>query len=437
MPVHRTMLAELMDRMNLTKEDFESRFEKAGRDIDESISVSPRQLSRWMAGDSGAPRPAARRVLEHMFQRPASELLAALPAALGDDPVSDVRTKWSAQRAYMSSEALLNVAATRARSFGLDLGRAKMADEVVEQLREDLYKLGGLYQTVPLTTILPNLVNVQDGLFRLLETRQSPSHARDLYFLSGIACGMLAKASHDLADPHAALTQARTAFLCAEQADHHGLMSWVRSSQSLIAYWAGRPRDALEYAKSAQVIAAQSTAGVWAAMSEARALGSVGSTEEALTAVSRAEMLREQVVADELDGIGGLFAFGAIRQMYYAGEALSWTPAKASLAADYATRAVEGYKNTAGPEWAFGDQAGAQTTLAIARIQQSGDPSAAKEALDSVLSLPVEKRANGIVLSVRRVERVLVASRLDGKAHGDIRQEIENFCRVPLAALSS
>ncbi|MGH3327733.1 MAG: hypothetical protein ACRDPT_08080 [Streptomycetales bacterium] len=34
------------------------------------------------------------------------------------------------------------------------------------------------------------------------------------YLLAGVVCGMLAKASHDLGDTRAALTQARTAYVC-------------------------------------------------------------------------------------------------------------------------------------------------------------------------------------------------------------------------------
>jgi hypothetical protein len=54
--------------------------------------------------------------------------------------------------------------------------------------------------------------------------------------------GLLAKASHDLAEPYAAMAQARTAYLCADNTDHDGLRAWLRGLQSLIAYWAGRTR---------------------------------------------------------------------------------------------------------------------------------------------------------------------------------------------------
>jgi len=309
-----------------------------------------------------------------------------------------------------------------------------MADEVVEQLHQDLWELGAMYQRVPLGEILPRLVGTQDSLFGLLESRRSPNHARQLYFLAGVAGGMLAKASHDLAEPHTALTQARTAFLCAQQADHRGLMSWVRNLQSLIAYWAGRPTEALRYAENAEFIASDSagTANVWALLSQARAAAVVGNASTALAAINRAETARDNVVLDDLDEIGGLFTFGRNRQLYYAGEALSWLPGEAGRAADYSSLAVSGYRDETGPEWAFGDEAGSRASLAVARIAQ-GQIEGAAEALTPVLSLPSAKRANGIVLSTKRVHALL--DKRDPFST-ELRKSIEDFSRTPIGAIT-
>ena len=38
------------------------------------------------------------------------------------------------------------------------------------------------------------------------------------------------------------MTHARTALLCANNAEHPSLASWVRGLQSLVTYWAQRPR---------------------------------------------------------------------------------------------------------------------------------------------------------------------------------------------------
>jgi ATP/maltotriose-dependent transcriptional regulator MalT len=282
---------------------------------------------------------------------------------------------------------------------------------------------------------LGDLVSTQESVYGLLESRRSPNDSRQLYFLAGIAGGMLAKASHDLAEPHAALTHARTAFLCAEQADHSGLMTWIRSLQALIAYWAGRPAESARYARHAQELASSEsgTAALWAHLSEARALASSGDRHAARQSIAKAESLRESASADELDEIGGLFTFGPVRQLYYAGDALSWINQDATEAADYSARAVTGYEDRQSEEWAFGDQAGAHANLAIARLAL-GEPEGAREALAPVLTLPTAQRMNGIVLSAQRVGRALVQAP-QGRQQAELQDEIEEFCRVPLAAL--
>lgn len=445
MSAHRTVLAQLMSERYWTKEDVESKFEEAGKELKERerVSVSPRQLGRWMAGTGGLPRPIACRVLEHLFQRPVAVLLG--PPNAEDMVIEDDR-QYLDTGTLISAEAplrpplsapdlqLIGQAAQRARNFGIIIGRSAMADEIVEQLHQDLWELGAMYQRVPLGEILPALVETQDSLFGLLESRRSPNQARQLYFLAGVAGGMLAKASHDLAEPHTALTQARTAFLCAQQADHHGLMSWVRNLQSLIAYWAGRPSEALRYAESGEFIAAGSagTAGIWALLSQARAASVVGNAAKARETIERAESARDSVELDELDEIGGLFTFGKTRQLYYAGEALSWLPGEAERAAEYSSRAVEGYRDEAGPDWAFGDQAGSHASLAVARIAQ-GEVEGAAEALGPVLSLPTSKRANGIVLSTKRVQGLLNGR---DSSSTELREAIENFSRTPIRAIT-
>lgn len=109
--------------------------------------------------------------------------------------------------------------------------------------------------------------------------------------------GLLAKASHDLADPHAALSQSRTAWLCAEQADHDGLRAWISGLQSLICHWARRPHDSISYAQRGALYAerASSTAMVSLPASEARAWAALGNAERAHDAIERAERAWEQV----------------------------------------------------------------------------------------------------------------------------------------------
>jgi tetratricopeptide (TPR) repeat protein len=326
---------------------------------------------------------------------------------------------------------ILGMAADRARRFALIAGQTNLNAESVDQLFDDVRRLARAYPQQPLPEILGDLVGTQDLIFTLLEGRQPPAQARQLYLLAGVVGGLLAKASHDLAEPHAALTQARTAFVCAETADHDGLRAWIRGLQALIAYWAGRPTESIRYAQSGTEYAtrAGNTASVWLPASEARAWASLGNAAEALAAIERGEQAWDRVRPDELDELGGTCTFGRSRQLYYAADALAWLPSQGQAAQRYSLQAVEAYEDTDSPEWAFGDQAGAHADLAVARIA-IGQLEGAVEAVSPVLELPPQQRINGIVASVKRVADSAARSPLADASRG-LQEEIEAFTRTP------
>ncbi|MFJ9774053.1 hypothetical protein ACIRVF_22905 [Kitasatospora sp. NPDC101157] len=162
-------------------------------------------------------------------------------------------------------------------------------------IHDEVRRLTVAYPKLALPTLLGDLVEVQDLTFRLLEHgRVKPLQARELYLLAGITSGMLAKASHDLGNPSAAMMQARTAFVCADNADHHAMRAWVRSLQSLISYWAGRPAEAADYADLGQAAAGsvRGTTSVWLACLSARAHALLGDGEATRAAIQRAEDAR-------------------------------------------------------------------------------------------------------------------------------------------------
>lgn len=320
---------------------------------------------------------------------------------------------------------VIAVAARRASKFLAGHGEIDRA--AMEQLHDDVRTVARAYPQRPLTELLPGLAESQDTLFRLCDERQRPGQAKTLYFLAGVTSGLMAKASHDQANPHAAATQARAAWLCADRAEHPALRAWIRGLQSLVAYWAGRNRDALRYAQQGSAEETRSTVAVWLASCEARAWAALGNRHEASEAIARAEEAWERVVEDDLDELGGICTFGRTRQAYYAADALAWVDPHA--ASYHAEAAIEGYEDTDNPEWAFGDQAGAYADLAIARIG-AGQYDGAAEALAPVLALPAEQRINGIIISTRRVYDAL---RLRGHGESELAEAIEDFTRIPLA----
>ena len=156
--------------------------------------------------------------------------------------------------------------------FGAAADGSNVGSDSLDQLRTETGRLALAYLQQPLSQILGDIVSLQDHTFTLLEGRQRPRETRDLYVIGSLASGMLAKASHDLRDPHLAMTHAHSALLCAKNAEHSALTAWVRGLESLITYWAQRPREALDYAQAGQDLPGLTgTVSIWLASLEARA----------------------------------------------------------------------------------------------------------------------------------------------------------------------
>jgi hypothetical protein len=418
----RTVLAHLIQRRNQTYSEIVAEFVELGGTITE------RHLRRLASGERAGTTPQTRRTLQRMFGKPVEELLAPYVP----EQAAEVVPAAASGRITTGNEMeVLDMAASRARAFAL-AAQTGLGSEAMEQVYDDVRHVAKAYPQRPLPEILGQLVETQDLVFALLESRQRPENLRQLYFLGGVTGGLLAKASHDLGNPHAALTQARTAFLCADNADHHGLRAWVRGLQSLVSYWAGNPHDSVRYAQLGAGYAEQanSTTSVWLPVSEARAWAALGNADATRAALQRAENAWSSVQKDDLDEMGGLCTFGRNRQLYYAADALAWLPGEVDTADQYSRQAVDAYTDQSHPEWAFGDAAGSQAAMAISRIA-SGELDGAADAIAPVLGLPAERRINGVVHSARRVHQALRQS-----GHGDdareLQEEIEMFTRTPM-----
>lgn len=495
MPGEPTLLRVLITERHWQKfETFEAQFRRAAHELAgqtgepdiATVTVSPRQFERWYAGKvKTVPYPDSCRVLEYLFEFPVRRLLApsrrALaragptaeqgtafapvagiydpePAAMqpsviwapGHETVSGDQPGWFGADAPLSdSERIIAMAARRAMKFGAAADASNVGSESLDQLRAETGRLAVAYLQQPLSQILGDIVSLQDHTFTLLEGRQRPREARDLYVIGGLASGMLAEASHDLRDPYTAMTHARSALLCAKNAEHPALKAWVHGLQSLITYWAQRPREALDYAQAGQDISGLTgSVKIWLASLEARAWSALGSGLASGQAMERAADLREGLTPDDLDDLddlGGMCYFSRPRQLYYAAdaaaslvEAQGQQPQtdRTSQAAGYAEEAIAAYEEAPHYERSFGDEAGSRTVLAVARIW-AGDLDGGREAVQPVLDLPVAQRIHGVISSVVNVHRTITGSAAaDAPVAREMQEEIETYCRTPAAALA-
>lgn len=424
----RTVFEELLRQQDRTYDEIARDFEKVAQQLGEhGVSISSRHLRRLASGERTGTTPATRRVLQAMFNRRMDELLQGWPVA--------GRAWIEPQCSQLSSCAtpleLLASAAQRAHEFAL-LARTALTSDLMEQVYDDVSQLARVYSQRPLPEILGRLVIAQETLFKLIEAGQTPACARQLYFLAGVACALLARAAHDLGDPYAALTQARTGFICADRADHNGLRAAIRAWQAIFTYWADRPQDAVRYSQSGTrfASAARSSTLVWVPAIEARAWARLGNDGRAYELVQHAERMRDQVRPDELDELGGVCTFDRSRQLYVLADALAWLPQQAKLCRRYCEEAVAAYQDSTAPTWSFAFQAGSCASLAIARIGM-GELDGAAEAMAGVFELAAPQRINLVTKSVRRVHSVLSSSPLAGK-HPELSEKLRAFADAQL-----
>jgi tetratricopeptide (TPR) repeat protein len=299
--------------------------------------------------------------------------------------------------------------------------------------------LANAYVHDPINEIIGDLVEAQESTFLLLEGRQGPTLTKDLYLLAGVASGLLAKASQDLGRFHEAMTHARTLFVCADKAEHQGLRAWARGLQSLIAYWAGRPQEAVRYAKGGAEYATNVNGSVaaWLPALEARAWALMNMGDEASAAIGRATDRRSNHLPDDLDAIGGLLAFPQAKQSYYAAGTYVCLDGDKDQerAQSAALAALDLFERGRPQDRSFSDEAGACAELALSRVH-TGKVEGAREALAPLLTLEPERRIGGIITSANRVHHALRQRRFAGSLEaGSLREEIESFTRVPAAAL--
>ncbi|MEN8656102.1 hypothetical protein ABCR94_37410 [Streptomyces sp. 21So2-11] len=438
----RTLLRHLLDEREWHDYDvFLSRFQQAARELAERegpeslarLEPRKRTFQGWYYGDR-QPNVDARRVLVHLLGCTIKQLWTPAPEDLGaQEPALRFGTAAAHAELGVDLHEMRRtgaMAARRAMDFAMGAEREQVGEDTIGFLGDEVTRLAAAYPKVPLSDIWDDLALSQEEAFRLLESgRARPSQSRDLLFMAGALSFMMAKGSHDIGDPKAALMQARTANFLARQAEHTGLTALTDGLKSLISYWANRPEDALHYAQQGAATAdvLRGTVTPWLYGLQARAAALLGDEDTVRAANQRAATLREQVAPDELDALGGLFTYPEVKQRYYAVEAAVLLGQGDARVASAAEEAVRGFSDPSDPNWAFGDQAGAQCNLALVRLFGE-DLDGAAEAVRPVLDLAPSHRNSGIIVSADRVRAALARGSVrDAVVARDLRAEIEMY----------
>jgi hypothetical protein len=119
--------------------------------------------------------------------------------------------------------------------------------------------------------------------------------------------------------------------------------------------------------------------------------------------------------------------FSAPRQLYYTAEAEVLSNDNPTEALSSALLAVDAYKGAGPDEWAYADEAGARSVLALAHAK-AGDAEAAEHALRPVLNIGAGSRINGIVRSLLRVDAALADAKFSlSGVTSSLREEIQLY----------
>lgn len=391
----------------------------ADRDCDPrlaNLTVSEKTFKRWLAGQvQTQPRPDVARVLEALFKQPVDRLFH--PGM--DEAPAD---------ADHCTETQVRAAARRALKFAALID--DLSSDAIQRLQAEAARLALAYTCDPLPVLVTDLANLQDVTFSLLQRCHRPDQLRDLYMIAALASGLMTTASMGAGDLRSAMTQADTALLCAQRAGHTWLAAKIISSQGILAYFSGQPRQAVGYARQAASLGPKGYVSILLPAMEARAHAVLGDREATLGAITRVHEAADQYQATDLDALGGIFAFPVDRQACYIAEARVLLDPSGRDAAAAADEAIALMAPVPAEDRYFVHDSRASAYQAITRVA-SGDLDAARMSLTPVLELPAERRRHTIVKTLLGVRAHIQAraSRSPGLA-GDLQQEIEQFART-------
>lgn len=298
---------------------------------------------------------------------------------------------------------------------------------MIEQAHADAERLAVDYLSMPPATILGGAAALRARVLSVVEGHAAPRHAKDLYLVTGLLCGIIAYACLDLGHPEQADTQVRAGAVCADFAGHEGLCAWLLGTRSLIARFQGRHRTALHLAREGLQHAGDGSSVVRLRCGEAQSLANLGDVEGTQHALDLARGARDTVRSPDVSK--GIFAFSEAKLPYYSGSSLIWLPGRreARTAEHDSQEAIRLFHSAPRAERSLADEALAHVYLATARVHL-GDLEGVIEALRPVLAIPVEERISWQRKRLARVGELVGAGRLRGsRTAGELREEIAAF----------
>jgi transcriptional regulator with XRE-family HTH domain len=301
---------------------------------------------------------------------------------------------------------IISLAASEAREHAESAAVSDIGPAAVEQFTADVVRLARAYVSAPPFPLFAAMRRVLGAVQAALDGKAFPAQVRDLNFLAGALCGLMANASLDMGRHEAADDLARAAWTYGRILEHDPLIGWARGTQALAAIWDHRYLDALRHAEDGLLHVPAGAGAARLHAIHARALAGHGDGAQARAAIGAAERCRSDEHPDELhDGIGGEFAFSDAKLLYY--KALTLVEAdEPSQAGRAAEAAISIYRNGAARARSYGCEALARTQLAKAQLMTTRLEDAV-DTLGHVLELDPQMRIGSLAYQIDSCRQLL------------------------------
>ena len=399
----------------------------------EAMGVDRTTVGRWESGHA-APQPWMRPKLAGVLDITVDQLAELFAETDGKSarPNPALVRLPQVHRAASTRDLVTAIATDSAESalFLRFASSTNVDDMLLEQLEADVARLAVEYVSRPVPDLIHEISALRRDVFDLLQGRQHPQQTISLYLAAGRLSGLATHIALDLGHYAVAATHARTSWLCAEHAGHNGLRAWVRSIQSLIAYWQRDYAQAADLARAGMPYSDGGTIGARLLSLEARACAAIGDQAGTLRAIESAAEARTSPAVVDLPGV---FTFPEAKQWAYAGTALlaldstRWVP----QAIEASHLAIALYRAAPEADQSSGDLLAAHLDLANAHLA-SRDTDGAQEALNVVMHAGPERLTASIAKRLQALNRSLASQPFAGSpALLSLRKNVQEACSRP------
>jgi tetratricopeptide (TPR) repeat protein len=421
-----TLLKKLVRERGWAYDLFRRAYELAARDLAattgepiSTASVEEQTFRRWTSGRvSGLPNRPAPQILEHLFGCPAHLLLR---------PPSDDGLAVGGRLVPALDESDLAMTARDAAAHAGDAASFSLPDMTLDQLDDDVTALAHAYGNTSPVEMYRRAKELLGLSQALLERTQIPRQRTRAYLAAGQVSALLSSICFDLGSLPAAVQLSRTAALYGQVIEHGPLQAYAHGALAWLAYWGGRPAEAVRLIHTAQRFGGLGdTAVTRLAVIEGRAYGHLGRQDEAERAVRRA-LEQGTGARDELhDDVGGEFGFPADR-VAMSNATTYLLLRNADGADDAASSALRLLNAKPADQRPLMTSTQASVDLARARLLRQ-DLDGAQEALEPVFEVPSEWRATGALEHLTAARAELSRPVFQGsKAASTLGERIEDF----------